>query len=269
LRFPRLTSVVLATSLAAVCFAQQPAAAAPDPQARSLHDILVRLQSNLTDYLTNVPSFFCDERVISNRKQPGLPDKRTTTDSVFRLRRDSKLGKPVLTESREIKTVDGSRANGEELHGPSILNGVFASGASIVSMEMSRCFNYKLEPPGTLNKAPAIIISFNAKPKIPSNESCLNVESQSGRAFIDPVTLHTERVETHIPNHQVSPNLKVLWTWAVDYAPVSLANRQFWMPKAIVSKAVANDASATWEFNANYSNYHKLTVTSHIVTDPQ
>jgi hypothetical protein len=39
------------------------------------------------------------------------------------------------------------------------------------------------------------------------------------------------------------------------------------MPKAIVSKAVANDASATWEFNANYSNYHKLTVTSHIITD--
>ena len=127
MRFPRLTSVVLATSLAAVCLAQQPAAAVPDPQARSLHDILLRLQSNLTDYLTNVPSFFCDERVISNRKQPGLPDKRTTTDSVFRLRRDSKLGKPVLSESREIKTVDGRRANGQELHGPSILNGVFAS----------------------------------------------------------------------------------------------------------------------------------------------
>lgn len=264
--FPRLASIALSASLAALCFAQQPAAG-PNPSALSLHDILLRLQGNLTDYLNNVPNFFCNERVISNRTQPGHPNKRTTTDSIFRLRRDSKAGKPVLSESREIKTVDGSRANGEELHGPSILNGVFASGASIVSLEMSRCFNYKLEPPGTLNKAPAIIISFDAKPKMPSNESCLGVENQSGRAFIDPVTLHTERVETRIPNHRISPDRKVLWTWAVDYAPVSFASKQFWMPKTITSKADADDASATWEFLANYSGYHKLAVTSRIITD--
>jgi hypothetical protein len=252
--------------MAAVCFALQPAAA-PNPSALTLHDILLRLQGNLTDYLNNVPNFFCNERVISNRRQPGHPDKRTTTDSIFRLRRDSKAGKPVLSESREIKTVDGNRANGEELHGPSILNGVFASGATIVSLEMSRCFNYKLEPPGTLNKAPAIIISFSLKPEMLSNASCIGLENQSGRAFIDPATLHTERVETRIPNHRVSADRKVLWTWAVDYAPVSFASKQFWMPKTIVSKADADDASATWDFLANYSGYHKLTVTSRIITD--
>ena len=254
--------------MAAVCFAQQPAAAAPDPQVLSLHEILVRLQSNLTNYLTNVPSFFCNERVISNRRQPGLADKRTTTDSIFRLRRRS-VGEPALTEDREIKTVDGIRANGEQLHGPSIVNGVFASGANVVSLEMSKCFNYILEAPGTLNKAPAIIISFNAKPQIPSNEACRGVENQSGRAFIDPVTLHTEKVETRIPNHPVSPDRKVLWTWAVDYAPVSLANKQFWMPKTIVSKADANDGSAAWTFTANYSGYHRLAVSSRIITDPK
>lgn len=264
--FPRLASIALAASLAAVCFAQQPTAA-PNPSAISLHDILLRLQGNLTDYLNNVPNFFCNERVISNRTQPGHPNKRTTTDSIFRLRRDSKAGKPVLSESREIKTVDGNRANGEELRGPSILNGVFASGANLVSLEMSRCFNYKLEPPTTLNKAPAILISFTLKPEAQSNDSCHGLENQSGRAFIDPATLHTERLETRIPNHQVSPGRKVLWTWAVDYAPVSLAGKQFWMPKTITSKADADDASATWDFLANYSSYHKLAVTSRIITD--
>ena len=264
--FPRLASIALAASLASACFAQQPAAAST-PSTLSLHDILLRLQGNLTDYLTNVPSFFCNEHVISNRRQPGLPNKRTTTDSVFRLRRDSKLGKQVLSESREIKTVDGIRANGEDLHGPSILNGVFVTGANIVSLEMSRCFNYKLEPPGTLNKAPAIIISFSLKTEVQPNESCLAFENQSGRAFVDPATLHTERVETRIPNHQVSPDRKVLWTWAVDYAPISFANKQFCMPKTIVSKADADDPSATWTFTANYSGYHKLSVNSRIITD--
>jgi hypothetical protein len=264
--FPRLASIALAASLTAVCFAQE-SAATPDPQALSLHDILVRLQNNLTDYMTNVPTFYCNEQVISTRKQPGLPNKRTTTDSIFRLRRDSRLGKQVLTESREIKTVDGLRANGEELHGPSILNGVFSTGAGIVSLGMSRCFNYKLEPPGTLNKTRAIIISFSLKPEMLSNPSCPSLENQSGRAFIDPVTLHTERVETRIPNHQVSPSLKVLWTWVVDYAPVSFAGKQFWMPKKITSEADSNDGSSTWTFMANYSNYHKLTVSSHIITD--
>jgi hypothetical protein len=265
LLFRRFASIALAASVAAMCFAQQPAPASA-PSTLSLHDILVRLQGNLTDYLTNVPSFFCNERVVSNRKQPGLPDKRTTTDSIFRLRRKS-VGESALSESREIKTVDGIHANGENLHGPSIVNGVFASGANVVSLEMSRCFNYKLEAPGTLNKATAIIISFNAKPQIPSNESCSSVENQSGRAFIDPVTLHTERVETRVPNHQVSADQKVLWTWAVDYAPVSFANKQFWMPKTIVSRADANDGSATWTFTANYSGYHKLSVSSRIITD--
>jgi hypothetical protein len=266
LLFPRLASIALAASWAAVCFAQQPTAAST-PSTLSLHEILLRLQGNLSDYLTNVPSFFCDERVISNREQPGLPNKRTTTDSVFRLRRDSKLGKQVLSESREIKTVDGIRTNGEDLHGPLILTGVFATGANIVSLGMSRCFNYKLESPGTLNKSPAIIISFRLKTEVQPNESCHGFEDQSGRAFIDPATLHIERVETRIPNHEVSPDRKVLWTWAVDYAPVSFTNKQFWMPKTIVSKADANDGGATWTFTANYSGYHKLAVSSRIITD--
>jgi hypothetical protein len=39
------------------------------------------------------------------------------------------------------------------------------------------------------------------------------------------------------------------------------------MPKTITSRADADDASATWEFLASYSGYHKLTVTSRIITD--
>jgi uncharacterized heparinase superfamily protein len=39
------------------------------------------------------------------------------------------------------------------------------------------------------------------------------------------------------------------------------------MPRTITSRADANDASGTWLFTATYSNYHKLNVSSRIITD--
>jgi hypothetical protein len=39
------------------------------------------------------------------------------------------------------------------------------------------------------------------------------------------------------------------------------------MPKTIPSSAVADNRKASWYFTADYTNYHKLVATSHIVTD--
>jgi hypothetical protein len=99
------------------------------------------------------------------------------------------------------------------------------------------------------------------------DESCPGPEKQSGKAWIDPVNFHLLRVEMVIPNHKDNHGIRELWTWAVDYAPVAFDSRQFWMPKTITSRAEANDGSAIWSFVATYSNYHKLTVNSRIITD--
>jgi uncharacterized heparinase superfamily protein len=70
-----------------------------------------------------------------------------------------------------------------------------------------------------------------------------------------------------VPSHKDNNGERVYWTWSVDFAPVTFDNKQFWMPATITSKAVANNASGVWSFTANYSNYHKLTVNSRIITD--
>ncbi|MBS1799814.1 MAG: hypothetical protein JSS95_08320 [Acidobacteria bacterium] len=265
----RLVSVILyAVFVPIACFAQQHAvnSAAPAP---SLHEILIRLQQNLWDYESNVPNFFAEEHVVSVLQQEGARDIKTTTDSIFRLRRSAAaIGEPhTLTETREIKTVNKKAAKGSDIQGPAIFTGAFSTGLSVVSLEMSRCLDYTLEPSGELNHAPAIVISYVIKPDMLGDESCPGPEKQSGRAWFDPAGLHVLRIEMAIPNHKDNHDVRTFWTWSVDYAPVTFDFRQFWMPKTITSKAVANSDPIVWSFTATYSNYHKLTVSSHIITD--
>jgi hypothetical protein len=270
LRF-RLTSLLLIAS--ATCLAQQPSPAGSAPPTPPLQEILLHLQENLWDYLGNVPNFFADEHVVSTMKQEGAREIKTTTDSIFRLRRSVAIGEAhTFTETREIKTVNKKAANGENIQGPAIFTGAFSTGVSVVSLEMSRCFDYTIEPTAQLNNArsnntQAIVIAYAINPDMLNDSSCPGPEKQSGRAWIDPVTLHPLRVEMVIPNHKDSNGRRVLWSWAVDYAPVAFDSRQFWMPKTIASRAEANDGSAVWQFAATYSNYHKLTVNSRIITD--
>ena len=75
------------------------------------------------------------------------------------------------------------------------------------------------------------------------------------------------RVEARVPDHEITPGVFGLWTWSINYAPAVLDGRTFWMPKTIESEAVPSDRHAAWSFVARYSNYHKLEVTSHIITD--
>jgi len=53
----------------------------------TLGEVLQRLEANLNAYDAGVPSFFCEEQVVSSRAVPKERDDRSTTDSVFRLRR--------------------------------------------------------------------------------------------------------------------------------------------------------------------------------------
>ncbi|MBS1821403.1 MAG: hypothetical protein JST61_05450 [Acidobacteria bacterium] len=262
------TVVVLASLVPAIGAAQQPAANTGGVTPPPLHDVLLHLQENLWDYTGNVPNFFADEHVVSVLKQEGARDVKTTTDSVFRLRRSVAIGEPhTFTETREIKSVNKKAAKGGDISGPAIFTGAFSTAVSVVSLEMSRCFDYTLGPMAELNNASALVVDYVINPGVLNDESCPGPEKQSGRAWIDPITFHPLRVEMVIPNHKDNNGIRVLWRWSVDYAPVAFDARQFWMPKTIASNAEANDGSAVWSFVATYSNYHKLTVSSHIVTD--
>lgn len=258
----RIASAVLLASM--LLFLRSSAQSADEA---FLRDILIRMQGNLADYQRNVPNFFCDEHVLSSIDEKRTI-QRTSTDSIFRLRRSTTpAGELEFTESREIAKRDGQPAQGEKIQGPAIFSGAFTNAAAVVSLDLAHCYDYTLLPNAPLGKSSAIIVDFASQESALTDSSCPTPERVTGRAYIDPQNFHLLRVEAQIPNHDAVNGILALWTWEIDYAPVSFDSRQFWMPRRIASKAQANDKTVVWSFTANYSNYHKLNVTSHIVTD--
>jgi hypothetical protein len=248
-------------------------ACAQQPSSSALDDILKRLDGNLNVYYTSVPSFFCDEHVVSLRVY-GYSRERTVTDSTFRLRRTPH----ELVESRMVKTVNGVPAEGERLNGPAIVAGVFSGGLDTVSPGQSSCMSYQLEPGAREKPDDPYVVDFTSRDD-GSRAGCVLHEEGSGRVFIDPSSMQVTRMELTAPHHTIIPAGRLddgilipavtgEWKIRIDYSPVKLDGRMFWLPTTIVSTATSRgDENVVWSFDAKYGNYHKLEVRSRIVPD--
>ena len=265
--------------------AQQNSAANSDSQSKAqktatptLGEILQRLQENLDQYDSGVPSFFCDEHVVS-RMVPDVHNQQTVTDSVFRLKRTAKPDHTtILEESREVKTVNDQPATKQEIDGPSIVRGAFEGGLAVVSLNQTSCMNYTLQRINRNDAKAAIIIHFASVLTPENSGGCLLHENGRGRVLIDPATMQVTRMELTTPHHTIIPGDKMGygssgaimgdWVLSVDYAPVVLDGKSFWMPATIASRSTSGRGTfhpIVWTFRATYSNYHKLEVTSRIL----
>jgi hypothetical protein len=229
----------------------------------ALDEILLRLESNLDHYDKQVPNFFCNEHVVSSLSY-GQKRQSTSTDSVFRVVRASS---GVLTESREIKAVNGTPANGEHVGGPAILSGVFKGGLDAVSLRQKACMSYTLQPIEPGHSDEPYIIQFTTLPNTQRRSECVLREEGAGRVFIDPITTQVTRMELRVPSHVINPGEVGVWYISINYAPILLVGQTFWMPTALTSTATPSDAytPTVYSFSARYADYHKLEVTSHIV----
>lgn len=241
-----------------------PAAALAQPASSlTLDDVLQQLDANLHRYEAQIPDFFCSEHVVSSQTYAGKR-QMTVSDSIFRLERVTHPGSAArLEESREAKAINGSPVEGKQLHGPAILSGVFSGGLDLVSLSQQSCMSYTLEPakPGK-----PYVIQFATLPG-KHDDNCLFTEESHGRVFIDPASMQVERMELTVPHHIIMQNTVGAWYIRIDYGTVQLDGRTFWVPATIVSKAVSiyDEQQTVWAFDARYSNYHKLEVTSRIV----
>ena len=231
-----------------------------------LDEILDRLESNLQRYDKQVPNFFCDEHVVSLLVY-GKHQQSTVTDSVFRLKRVSgDHEKEVLSESRELKAVNGTPTEGADVTGPAVLGGVFSGGLNAVSLSQKACMRYMLQPLKTERADEPYVVQFESLPGAKHRSGCVLNEEGSGRVFIDRASMQVKRMELTVPDHVIMPATVGVWRISIDYSPVLLGDKTFWMPATIISTATASQESRTvWSFDARYSNYHKLEVTSRIV----
>ncbi|HUZ93777.1 MAG TPA: hypothetical protein VMU57_02585 [Edaphobacter sp.] len=241
----------------------------------TLDEILQRLDANLSYYDTGVPSFFCEEHVVSERDHGPRKEDDTVTDSVFRLKRTSNLDHTTtLVESREIKTVDGKPATSQDMDGPTMLSGAFEGGLAVVSLKQAACTNYTLQRIHKNRRADPYIVRFATVLTPQNTAGCLLQESSKGRVFIDPASMQITHLELNTPHHTITPGDRYRSPFigerviTVDYVPVLLGGKTFWMPSTIALRVTSGSGTfhkIVWSFRASYRNYHKLEVESRIV----
>jgi hypothetical protein len=227
-----------------------------------LDQILVQLEKNFLQYNASIPSFFCNEHVVSELHQYGVLRFITRTDSIFRVKRTGHDKSSKLIESREIKSINDKHVeNAPSLSGPAILVGAFSAATAIVTYDQKACFTYRLITPLFGHR---YTIEYATKSPKDQDKHCTMTEASSGRAFIDSRTMQIVRIECRTPNHPM-PGSTGLWTWSIDYGKVILDGKVFWLPKKINTEAASYSSPLVWSFDATYRDYHELNVTSRII----
>jgi hypothetical protein len=240
----------------------------------TLEEILQRLEANLNHYDNAVPSFFCDEHVISH-VEPSPHNEDTITDSIFHLKRTAHPDQTTtLVESREIKTVNGKPATSQDMDGPTLLHGAFEGGLAVVSLNQTSCTNYTLQRIDKNHPTEPYVVRFATVLTPGNSASCLLQEESKGYAFIDRASMqisHLEIITPHhviIPGNSYTPRVVGQRVITVDYAPIQLGGETFWMPSTITTHSTSGSGTfhkVVWSFLASYRNYHKLEVTSHVI----
>jgi hypothetical protein len=133
--------------------------------------------------------------------------------------------------------------------------------------------NYKLE---RSKRAGEIVVRF-ATFLTPSNtEDCFLQEKSKGRVVVDAASMQVKRLEIETPKHVIDDGSNYAGAevgrreLTVEYAPVLLGKETFWMPSAIGMRTTSGTGFdvTVWTFQAAYQKYHKLEVTSRILTKP-
>ncbi|HEY4356740.1 MAG TPA: hypothetical protein VGN16_13395 [Acidobacteriaceae bacterium] len=237
----------------------------------TLGELLRSLDSNLNRFDTSVPSFFCDEHVLS-AVESDTDNRKTVTDAVFRLQRVSGPDhSTTLVESHEIRTVNGKPAASQHIEGPSLLKGAFEGLLSVVSSSQRSCMRYELGAMDSKHPGGPAGIRFSTALTPENTESCFLQEKSKGRVLIDPASMQITHLEIQTPRHIIFPGVRPVTgerILTVDYAPVSLDGETFWMPSSITMQVTAGQGTfhkTFWSFQAAYANFHRMKVTSHIV----
>jgi hypothetical protein len=260
---PRLVICVGLLHLALCCAGL----AQPVPK---LDQVLPRIQQHVQEFEISLPDFICDEKITSRELMAGKTVHETDIDSTFRGTQNKDKnpdGKyEPFTEWRDIQTVDGRPApKGQQLTGPFLFGGGFSSIlVEIFSAENSRYFNYKVIGPDKVDEKAAVLIKFETKK---DQQALLHRElfgtqyvmKGSGKAWIDLASMNVLRLEIQFLDPPMPEGVLSL---AVDYAPVVIKDKTFWMPKTVTAEQTIPNPKVPvgGQYVAEYSNYQEFKV---------
>ena len=229
----------------------------------ALDQILSRVEANTEQYKATVPSFFCDEHITSQELRDGKLKHETSVEALFRVAR-SPSSNNTLEESREVKTINGKPSSSEKLNMPISFSGGFSGAlAKFLSADRRECFDYQPDPspasPGTE------AFTFTAREATAKQSACVSVQpGTTGKFTVDSATAQVTHIERTAP-YSVGKNNTVLSTASVDFAPIALNGRSFWLPSTVIAFTIETPKTSAFRFTAKYNNYHRFAASSTIL----
>jgi hypothetical protein len=255
--FARISSAcLLACSTALLSQSQQ--------SSPSLDEILSHVEARTEQYKASVPSFLCDEHILSQEFHQGQLKHETTVDALFRVTRSASQTNP-LTESREIKAVNGKPSTSKKINMPISFTGGFSGAlAKFLSADHRRCFDYR--PDSSAKTSPGTAaFTFTAKETVAADPACASIQPQTtGKFVVDSVAMQVTHIERTVP-YPIGKDPAVLGTASVEFAPFTLSGKLFWLPSTITAYTSETPKTNSFRFTASYSNYHRFSATSIIL----
>jgi hypothetical protein len=244
----------------------------------SVDEIVSRVQHNVEQTLTSLPDFLCDEQITNQEIYKGKLRFEKKAVSVIRSIRTKHAGtENDFEESREVRTINGKPAEGQELDLPFAVNG--ASGAALATVfgpGNIRCFDFRVTGSEQRMGNTVLVLSVTGKENAKDlGGACASKTPGAGGTLL----IATEEMQVVSMDHGWRP-LKLHRTadgetvngivrWSVEFRPVTIGERSFWMPATSRAEAVMKDSPRRLLYLAEYSNYHKFNVTAKIVTDAE
>ena len=250
------SAFLLACSTVIIVRAQQPDSA--------LDNLLSRIEANTEQYKASVPSFLCDEHIVSQELYDGKLKHETTVDALFRVTRSTSQT-DTLDESREVTSIDGKPSTGRKINMPISFSGGFSGAlAKFLSADHRQCFDYAPDPAAAAPAGTAAFI-FTTRETATRDPACASIQpGTTGKFVIDSATVQVSHIERTVP-YPIGKDQGVLSTASVDFAPVALNGRSFWLPFTVSAFTLETSKTNAFRFTAHYSNYHRFAANSTIL----
>jgi hypothetical protein len=219
-------------------------AAAQQGAAPTLKQELQRLGAAASALDHSLPSFTCEETVVSQRLHGKKAEQQTNFTATLRAKR---AADGTLAESYWLTTLNGNPFSASSFSLPVYVTGGFDRAMIYFLPSLQACYRYNLSPGR---------IDFETAPDIASHPICKN-EGMHGFALLDAdgnVTHLERRVSL-----QGAKDLHLAPFAAFDFANVDLSGRTYRLSHHLLAEIP--QGRSTGRFDATYTDCHLYTAT--------
>jgi hypothetical protein len=223
-----------------------PAQRAPDPDR-----LLDQLYAYAQQYRDSLPSFACDEAILSRQtRYRGNAGRGIRVEGTMReIRKVPPDLDDPFDEQHQFTQVNGRAAKGA-IRLPYFVQGGFANLIGFHHRDLRDCFDYRITP---LLDGNAFQLQIDRK-ETPEDTSCRGVFAGTHYRVIADAEGHILHSERTIPAETAEQHDEAYFA-SIDYAPQQFGERTFWLP----AKFSSHDPEGTGTMEAAYSNCHRYT----------